>query len=232
MGFLHEERRSDSPYIESVIRGRTVGNGSMIRPAESHWHMVIARLQDDDVRVFAVGPWTSAGTLSYIEGVELLWIKFALGAYLPHLPLRNLLNREMPLPGASCQSFWLHGSTWRLPDFDNAETFIDRLARQDVLARDAMVEVVLQQRPHDLSSRTVRHRFLYATGLAQSSINQFERARQAESLLRQGVSIPDTVYELGYFDQPHLTRSLKRWIGQTPGQLHHAVQDDQLREIG
>jgi AraC-like DNA-binding protein len=37
--------------------------------------------------------------------------------------------------------------------------------------------------------------------------------------LRQGVSILDTVEQAGYADQPHLTRSLKRLIGQTPAQL-------------
>ncbi len=39
------------------------------------------------------------------------------------------------------------------------------------------------------------------------------------TLLQQGVSIVDTVDQAGYADQPHLTRSLKRFIGQTPAQL-------------
>ena len=34
----------------------------------------------------------------------------------------------------------------------------------------------------------------------------------------------DTVFELGYSDQPHLTKSLKRYLGQTPGQLARAAQ--------
>jgi AraC-like DNA-binding protein len=37
--------------------------------------------------------------------------------------------------------------------------------------------------------------------------------------LHSGLSILDTVAELGYFDQPHLTRSLKQWVGYTPAQL-------------
>ncbi len=221
MGFIHEERASDSPYIESVMRGRTEGHGSTTRPAECHWHLVIARLSHG-VQAFAVGPWTSAGTVTYIEDVELLWVKFALGTSLSHMPIRSMLNRETQLPGASCQSFWLDGSTWQLPGFDNVETFTDRLARAGALIRDPVVADVLQHRPHDLSARSVRHRFLHATGLTQSSILQFERAQQAEALLRQGVSIPDTVYMAGYFDQPHLTRSLKRWVGHTPAQLIRA----------
>ena len=39
------------------------------------------------------------------------------------------------------------------------------------------------------------------------------------ALLRRGVAIPGTACELGYADQPHLTRSLKCWIGHTPAQL-------------
>jgi methylphosphotriester-DNA--protein-cysteine methyltransferase len=46
-----------------------------------------------------------------------------------------------------------------------------------------------------------------------------QRAHQAAALLRQGVSILDTTDALGYFDQPHLTRSLKQFVGHTPAQL-------------
>jgi methylphosphotriester-DNA--protein-cysteine methyltransferase len=45
------------------------------------------------------------------------------------------------------------------------------------------------------------------------------RAQQAQELLQQGVPILDTVFEAGYFDQPHLSRSLKRLIGFTPAQI-------------
>jgi methylphosphotriester-DNA--protein-cysteine methyltransferase len=55
--------------------------------------------------------------------------------------------------------------------------------------------------------------------MTQSHIRQIDRARRAETLLQQGMSILDTVYEAGYFDQPHLTRALKQWIGHTPTQI-------------
>jgi AraC-like DNA-binding protein len=38
-------------------------------------------------------------------------------------------------------------------------------------------------------------------------------------MLRAGRDILDTVAELRYFDQPHLTRALKRWLGMTPGEI-------------
>jgi methylphosphotriester-DNA--protein-cysteine methyltransferase len=34
--------------------------------------------------------------------------------------------------------------------------------------------------------------------------------------LRAGAAIADVVCDAGYYDQPHLTRSLRRLIGHTP----------------
>jgi methylphosphotriester-DNA--protein-cysteine methyltransferase len=70
----------------------------------------------------------------------------------------------------------------------------------------------------------VRHRFLQATGLSQNHIRQYERAQQAAALLQQGKSILDTAYDLGYYDQPHLTRSLKQFFGYTPAQIGRVSQ--------
>ena len=218
MSIIYEERASDSPYVETITHGWTASDGSTIRPAEIHWHMVFAR-HNGRVHPLVVGPLTTAGVASWGEGAQILWIKFKLGAFMPHLPTRDFLDVETTLPGAASQSFWLKGSAWQFPDYDNVETFVDRLVREEVLVRDPVVEAVLQGHPPELSSRTVRHRFLRATGLTQLHIYQAERARRAEALLRQGVSILDTVDEAGYFDQPHLTRSLKHWIGHTPAQI-------------
>lgn len=218
MGFVVEQRASDSPYVETVMRGRTVGAGTTIRPAETCWHMVLVRHMGD-ARLLIVGPLTTAGVVSYTEGAEILWIKFKLGAFMPHQPVRDFVDTEMPLPEAASQSFWLKGSAWRFPDYENADTFVDRLVREEVLAWDPVVNAVLQNQRPEFSPRTVRHRFLRATGLSRNQIQQVERAQRAELLLRQGVSILDTVDETSYSDQPHLTRSLKQWIGRTPAQL-------------
>ena len=215
---IYEERSSGSPYVETITRGLTAGDGSPIRPAESRWHMVIVR-QNGDVRLLVVGPLTTAGIVSYTEGAELLWIKFRLGTFMRHLPPRDFLDVETILPRASSQSFWLNGSAWQFPDYENADTFVNRLVRDDVLVLDPVVNAVLQGHPQEMSSRTVRLRFLRATGLSQSHVHQIERAERAAALLRKGVPILDTVYEVGYFDQPHLTRSLKRWIEHTPARL-------------
>ncbi len=236
MSLIYEERLSDSPYVETVTRGRTIRNGSTIRPAECRWHMVFVRdASRGRAHPLVVGPLTTAGVASWGEGAEILWIKFKLGVFMPHLPARDLPDVETTLPGAASRSFWLKGSAWQFPDYENAETFVDRLVREEVLVRDPVVSAVLQDCPQKMPSRTVRHRFLQTTGLTQVHIRQVERAQRAASLLKQGVSILDTVHEVGYFDQPHLTRSLKQFIGYTPAQIVrmnqpacHFIQDSDL----
>ena len=218
MTIIYEGRLSDSPYIETITHGWTANAGSTIRPAESHWHMVFLKL-NGQVQPMVVGALTSSGLVSYGEGAELLWIKFKLGTWLPHLPVKNLVNVETSLPLAASRSFWLKGSAWQFPDYENVETFVNRLVQQEILVHDPVVSAALQEQLPEMPDRTVRHRFLRTTGQTQSHIRQMQRARQAAALLEQGVSILDTVAEVGYFDQPHLTRALKRFIGYTPAQI-------------
>jgi AraC-like DNA-binding protein len=167
-----------------------------------------------------VGPLTMAGVASWGEGAEILWIKFKLGAFMPYLSTRSVRDVETILPDATGPSFWLSGSAWQFPDYENADTFVDRLARDDLLVFDPVVSAALQDQLPEMSPRTVRHRFLRATGLSLAHIRQLQRAQRAATLLQQGKSILDTVDEAG-FDQPHLTRSLRQYVGYTPAQIVH-----------
>lgn len=218
MSMISEARLSDSPYIESVTRGWTLSEGTSIRPAEIHWHMVFVK-QTGGTLALAVGPLTTSGIASWGEGGEILWIKFKLGVFMPHLPMKDRINAEQTLPDASIDRFWLKGAARQIPDFENVETFIERLVHEDDLVHDPLVSAALQDAPVEVSPRTLRHRFLQATGQTQKHIRQYERAIKAAALLRHGISIPDTVFEAGYFDQPHLTRSLKHFLGYTPAQI-------------
>jgi hypothetical protein len=230
MGFIAEARLSDSPCVETIMHGYTEGEGSTIRPAECHWHMVFTKV-NGTLYPIVTGALTTSGLVPFTEGVELLWIKFKLGTFMPHMPARSNLNTETFLPTAAGKSFWLKGSAWQFPDYENVDTFVDWLVRDEILVFDPLVNAVLEGQPQEIAPRTVRHRFLRATGLTQTSVYQIERAQRAAALLREGTSILDTVYEAGYFDQPHLTRALKQWVGHTPAELVrlsrpcHIVQD-------
>ncbi len=221
MTLLVAQRFSDSPYIETVMHGHSLADGSSIRPAETNWHMVFVREQGK-VHPLVVGPWRSAGRANWAAGGEILWIKFKLGVFLPHLPFDHLLDNELRLPEGAGPTFRLKDDSWELPSFANVETFINRLIHDEILVHDPLVGRVLAAEPHDLAPRTIRHRFQRATGLSPKQIQQVARAQQAAALLQQGTSILDTIYEAGYYDQPHLTRALRQWVGYTPGQLLRA----------
>jgi hypothetical protein len=219
MELVFDERSANSTFVEMVWRTRSDGDGAFTSVAASNWEMVVATFNDKTI-VTARSPETKASQADFPADAEFFGIVFKLGTFMPHLPLRTLLDRQdATLPEASGNSFWLHGSAWELPTFENADVFVDRLIRQGILVRDPVVEAAIQGHTPDMSVRSLQYRFLRATGLTHKTIQQIERAHSAVSLLEQGTPISDTAFELGYFDQAHLTNSLKRFVGRTPAQI-------------
>ncbi len=165
------------------------------------------------------GPNSRIQVIAYDPGTEYLGISFRPGVFMHHLPGRIIANTTLELPQAANGSFWLAGARWQFPGFDNAESLVAKLVKDGVLERDAIVEAAIRGESPVASPRCVQYHFLHATGLTHSQIRQIVRARQAMELLRQGASIQDVVHQAGYSDQPHLIKSLKRFVGQTPGQI-------------
>ena len=213
------DRPSDSPYIERVWRGRSDGGGPFVSVAAGHLELVVTRLADFTM-VTMRGPETRATTIDCPPDGEWAAIRFRLGVHMPALPTHLLVDhRDVDLPVAADGSFALHGSRWPLPDLENAERYVDGLARRGVIARDDVVEAALRGGRQRLTRRSVERHFRRTTGMTHGLFRQIERARHATNLLRDGASILDTVHEAGYFDQAHLTRSLKFFVGETPASV-------------
>jgi hypothetical protein len=218
MAVTYEERLSDSPFVESIWHTQTESDGCDIVSADVSWDMIIAQ-QNGKTCLSVWGPMTKAVPIAHTEGSEHLGIRFKLGTFMPLLPACSLLNSGTTLPEVTGKSFWLYGSTWEYPTYENVETFIIRLVRGGVLSRDGIVAASLEGNPQYMSLRSVQRRFLRITGLSQRYIRSIERARQASSLLESGTSILDTVYQAGYADQQSMTKSLKHFLGRTPAQI-------------
>jgi hypothetical protein len=199
MTFIAEGRLSDSPYVDSIWQGSAAADHTLMCPADGRWNLCF--------------------TKSNVKGVNWLVIKFKLGVFLPGISDIKYLDNSALLPDAACQSFWLQSSTWQVPNFENADTFVDWLVRADAVQWNPLVSATLQDQPLIVSERTLRHHFRQTTGLTQSHICQIERARDAMSLLQHDVAILDVVDQLGYANEPHLTRSMKRFMGYTPTQV-------------
>ncbi|MEV0196565.1 helix-turn-helix domain-containing protein [Nonomuraea sp. NPDC050691] len=218
MGLEVESRPSDSPYIERVWRSTSHDVSRMTSIAAAHWDLVFWQHRGQ-VNVAVLGPESKASQALVPEDATFFGILFSLGTSMPHLPISGLVDGSAEIPDATRESFWLKGSSWRLPDYDNAEAFVRRMVREGVVERDPLVAAALDDASPDVSERTLQRRFVAATGLTRGAIRQIDRARRAAVLIQEGVPIQDVIHRLGYFDQPHLARSLTRYIGRTATRL-------------
>jgi AraC-like DNA-binding protein len=217
MSFSLEEMAIDSPFMRTAFRMRCERDGSFMTIADSSPDIIVIK-HLGKAQLFISGTRTKAAPFHYQEGMEFIGIRLEVGAFLPQLPPAALLDSTTGLPGATTQSFWLHDTMLPLPDFENMDVFVERLARHGLIARSEMVEAALQEQPHPKSLRSLQRHFLKTTGMTHSYIRKVERAFHAGTLLRQGESITDTVYKAGYFDQAHMTKALKYLTGETPTQ--------------
>lgn len=228
MNTFFEGRGSDSPYIEAVWRGGAGQGYAPVCPASGQWHLLFLK-QHNKLKISVEGPLTRATPVAQPEGTEWFGVTFPLGTFLPVLSIKSLLDERAVLPLTAETSFHLAGSSWHVPDYENVEIFIQRLVRQDLLISDPVVKAVLAHQPLEMSLRTVRRRFVLATGLPYKTIAQIERAKQATALLEQGASPIDVAYQVGYADQSHMTRALKHFIGYTPTLIARAGNEGMLQ---
>ena len=87
MTVIFEERLSDSPYMETVSRGWTASEGLLSVPPRSIGIWSCAHSEATP------GSWSWAhcnGRYRDLgEGAELIWVKFKLGTFMPHLPHKS-----------------------------------------------------------------------------------------------------------------------------------------------
>ena len=228
MLFDFEERLSDSPFVERIWCAQSERTGDFLSVAASQWEMVVSTYQGETT-ITVRGPETKVTPMRVtLVGAEFFGIIFKYGVFMPRFPVGTLVDADLDLPDATSTSFWLNGSAWQFPNYENADTFVERLAREDLLVCDPIIQPVLRGEFQELSPRSIQRRFVQATGLTQGSIRKIERARYATILLQQGASILDTVEQAGYSDQAHMTRSLKQLIGKTPAQIINKSEPEQM----
>ena len=216
--FAFDRRSSSSPFVDETWSTRSGPDSSFISVAAIHWEIVVTR-QRGAIRVTARGPETRATIVPIPDDAEFFGIQFSLGTFVPTLPPGTLVDRALTLPQTTSTSFWFNGCAWEVPRPDNADVFVDRLARAGLLVHDAVASDALRGDVEGLSTRSVERRMSRVTGLTRGVIRQIQRAETAVELLSRGVSAVDAASRAGFADQPHLSRSLKRFVGLTPSQI-------------
>jgi AraC-like DNA-binding protein len=218
------DRPSESPFIERVWSCHSERAGPFSSVASPHCEMVFTRLRGR-ISVTVRGPETRARQVECPADGEWLAIRFRAGTFIRSLPALQLIDgTDAQLPQASRNSFWLQGERWEYPGFENAEAFVAKLARADVIAHDSAVAAALNGDAQALSQRSIQRRFLSVCGVSFTALRQIERARRAARLLTNGLPIVDVLHETGFYDQAHLTRSMQRYVGATPAAVLRGEQ--------
>jgi hypothetical protein len=157
---VFEDRTSDSPFVEKIWRCHSERADTFLSVAACHFEMAVTRLTDK-IFITLRGPETRATTLDCPAEGEWLGIRFKLGTFMPKfLPGSLRDQKDVTLPDATSRSFWLNGSAWQYPAFNNAETFIKRLAKAGLISRDSTVDAALERQPPALSLRSIEERHL------------------------------------------------------------------------
>ena len=216
--FTFEQGAAASPMVEQVWQTHSEPDDAFISVAVSHWEMVVTR-QGASAQVTVLGPETTATAATIPQDAEFFGIQFSLGTFMPRLPPGPLVDRALTLPPAPRSSFWLDGSRFAIPGMDDVDAFVAALVRAGTLVHDPVVPAAVGGGVQALSARSVQRRVARATGLTPGAVRQIRRAQAAVELLADGVSPLDAAYQAGYTDQPHLTRSLRRFAGQTPAEI-------------
>ncbi|MFI6312426.1 helix-turn-helix domain-containing protein [Nocardia fusca] len=218
MGLLFGTRGSDSPWVESVWTCRSEHVSEMTSVASETWGLVFWAQQGRPYAAIT-GPESRTGTAPVPEGAGFIGIQFAVGTSLRATATSTLVDGGIALPDVTGRTFWLDGARRETPRSDDAEALVDRLVREGVVVRDPLVSATLRGSPPEVTERTLERRFRAATGLTQGAVRQIGRARTAALLLTSGETPGDVVDKLGYYDEPHLARALRRYVGRTAQQL-------------
>lgn len=218
MDVRYEARSSDHPLIDNVMVGEIAAAVLVQRPAEPRWHLIVLDGPGPD-RVVLAGPKSASDSFEVPSEVRGTWVQLRLGAHVAGMRMSDLVDVEIPLADRGRRTFELRGSQVEIREDDDVEAMVGKLAGDGVLAFDPLVARALAGVSSAVPERTVRHRVRSATGQSREQIRQIERAKHAAALISTGLPLAVVAAEAGYTDQPHLTRSVKRWMGRTPGQF-------------
>jgi hypothetical protein len=224
MSQKHERRTSDSPYIDKVWRSKALSDGTYLATPDASWDLIAAVKADGTRVVFITGQATKAERLDYKAGEQSVVIQFTAGAYLPDFKGAPFTNNFIMLPLPDDTHFELAGHIFPWPTFENAEELIAEMVRLRALANDDIVNSVLHGTPKASSKRSIERRFKTTTGLSPKKLADIRRAQEAVRMLKSGKDPSTTAADAGYYDQPHMSKSLKKLMDSLPSDVDNINQ--------
>ena len=223
---MHQiERRKDvHPLVQSVTHSVFTEAGSVEFLPDQCWDITFIRNRQGTF-VLRTGLTTRPVRFDVEPGDENFAIAFKPFAYMPLMPGDVMRDEGVMLDMAGPGRFMLGVQSFEIPRLDSVEDFVRRLLTTEAVETNRLVASVVSGHPDAATERTLQRHFLKTTGLTLKTYGQIVRARRALVLLGEGTPAAEVAFALGYADQPHLIRSLRTFMGTTPGQLARASQD-------
>jgi hypothetical protein len=207
-----------SPVVEAVTSTVFTEHGSVQFRPDGCWDFAILKSERGTV-VLRTGLTTTAVTHHHAPGDEILSVSFKASSYMSLMPGEEMRDQGVALETIGHDRFWLGSDVLEIPTFDTVDAFVQKLLRRGIVEDNRLVASVVSGHPMAMSERTMQRHFLRTTGVTYKTFTQIERAQQAIALLQQGRPAADVAFALGYSDQPHMIRSVKAIMGQSPGQI-------------
>jgi hypothetical protein len=218
MSFNYEEKPAGSTKVDVIWRTEDLTDGVYMAAADGSWDMIFTTTKESEVTVRLSGPSTTTTPVYYKKGNKNIGMRLRQGVFFTHIPTSEVVDVTETLPMLSKTTFLLGGHVLEVPTYETFDSFVAELEDKELLSEDPIVRAVLEGKKYGASLRSVQRRFGQAIGMTPAYIMQIERAWQAVELLKLGIPIVEVVHELGYSDQAHLNKSVKKMTGYTPRQ--------------
>ena len=215
---MWEQRGSVSPEIRTVWRAFADEAADYTDEASEHWGLSFIRRTDRSCAAELAGPRIESLPIGSRVAESYWGVELAAHVVIPGVDKALLRGAIAELPIADGQ-VTIGGRTCAIPRWEDLETFVARLLADGVLVADADIRRALGGDDLGLSRRSWQRRFPSVTGLRRKEIERLDRSRRAYRLLSEGVPPAEVAVAVGYSDQPHLTRELRRIRGETPARI-------------
>ena len=218
MAFDFFRRVSPHPWIDSVWRFSFHDNGVYRATPDGCWRLFLLLTPGEAARVVNVGQRAGPVDVPHLAGEQVVAIAFAGHVHFADDPAPPTGARVRFLP-VHDREFNVQGLRLPLPTFENAEGIVAEMEGKRVLKTNDLVAKVLKGSADLAPDRTVQHNFMRTTGITQTDFRLIRRAQDAVRRLKAGGSGADVAAELGYTDQPHMIKSIKKIMGCLPSDL-------------
>ena len=147
-----------------------------------------------------------------------------------HGRLATFISSKIPLRGPKDQIIGIAGVMYRLPRGQESASPADPVARATELIDDGFsgpIEIGQIAKQVGLSVSQLNRRFRTVYQMSPSEYLQRVRVHEASRLLADtDWPISEVALDTGFYDQAHLTRTFRRWMGMTPSGFRKEAAGD------